>query len=97
MKKLLTLTVILFSATIFAQDINIYDTNQYNIPDLFPKETLIKTDDNTYSSYKVNEYGIKDLFPSQTLEIKKDNTIEIYNNNEYGIKELFPSEIVIIE
>lgn len=102
MKKLIKIVILLFSISVFAQDINVYNNSEIGLPQLFPTETITKVNTNIYNSYNVNTTGIQSIFPNKVYEINNNSlnnttTIDIYNTTNAGIREIFPSQTIIIK
>lgn len=94
-----TLIILLFPLLLTAQDIEVYEYNQYGVRDLLPKKEIEKTENGDYLLFNVDEYGIRDIQAEGLLQRREEeNTVnyDLYDIDNFGVQDFTPSKTIEI-
>jgi len=94
-----TLIILLFPLLLTAQNIEVYEYDQFGVKDLFPKKEIKKTENGNYLLFDTDEYGIRDIqAEGLLLRREEENTInyDLYDIDNFGIQDFTPSKTIEI-
>lgn len=93
-KAVLMMAVLGIAGSVQAEEIKIYERNQFGVPSVVPSQVIEVNRGSYIDSYKVyntSPFGLKEFQPSQTIEVQH-NRIQEQWDREREIRKAIDSE-----